>query len=140
MAESKPNIVFFFTDDQRFSAIDALGIEDVRTPNIDKLIARGTLFTQAHIPCGTHGAICMPSRAMVHTGRTLFHLEGAGERIPEDHTTLGEALQANGYRTFGTGKWHNGRQAYHRSFTDGDEIMFGGMADHWNVPVYSSSW
>jgi len=136
MADSKPNIVFFFTDDQRFSAIDALGIEDVRTPHIDRLIARGTLFTHAHIPCGTHGAVCMPSRAMVHTGRTLFHLDGAGERIPEDHTTLGEALQANGYRTFGTGKWHNGRGAYHRSFTDGDEIMFGGMADHWNVPMY----
>jgi len=136
MADNKPNIMFFFTDDQRFSAIDALGIEDVRTPHIDKLIARGTLFTHAHIPCGTHGAVCMPSRAMVHTGRSLFHLDGAGEQIPEDHTTLGEALQANGYRTFGTGKWHNGRRGYHRSFTDGDEIMFGGMADHWNVPVY----
>ena len=53
----KPNIVFFFTDDQRFSTIDALGIEDVRTPNIDTLIARGTMFTHAHIPCGTHGAV-----------------------------------------------------------------------------------
>ncbi len=136
MPDRKPNIVFFFTDDQRFSAIDALGIEDVRTPNIDALAARGTMFTQAHIPCGTSGAVCMPSRAMVHTGRTLFHIEGAGERIPDEHTTLGEALQENGYRTFGTGKWHNGRRSFHRSFTDGDEIMFGGMADHWNVPVY----
>ncbi|MEE8397979.1 MAG: hypothetical protein V3S89_03160 [Desulfobacterales bacterium] len=38
---TKPNIVFFFTDGQRFSAIDALGIEDVRTPNIDALATRG---------------------------------------------------------------------------------------------------
>jgi arylsulfatase A-like enzyme len=128
--------VFFFTDDQRFSTIGALGNEAVKTPNIDKLVARGTAFTHAHIPCGTSGAVCMPSRAMLHSGRSLFRIEREGQSIPEEHITLGQALQANGYRTFGTGKWHNGKQAFNRSFTDGAEIMFGGMADHWNVPVY----
>lgn len=132
----KPNIVFFFTDDQRFDTIAALGNDAIKTPNIDALVSRGTTFTQAHIPCGTSGAVCMPSRAMLHTGRSLFHLEGAGAQIPEAHTTLGECLQQAGYRTFGTGKWHNGRPAYHRSFTDGDEIFFGGMTDHWNVPAH----
>jgi arylsulfatase A-like enzyme len=78
----------------------------------------------------------MPSRAMMHTGRTLFHLQGAGESIPPEHATLGEAFRAAGYRTFGAGKWHNGRESFQRSFCDGDEIFFGGMADHWNVPVY----
>ena len=78
----------------------------------------------------------MPSRAMLHSGRTLFHIDDCGQKIPKEHVTLGEALQNAGYRTFGTGKWHNGRDSYQRSFTDGDEIMFGGMADHWNVPVY----
>lgn len=133
---SKPNIVFFFTDDQRFDTIHALGNTAIKTPNIDKLVARGTTFTHAHIPCGTSGAVCMPSRAMLHSGRGLFHIEKQGEQIPEEHTTLGETLGANGYRTFGTGKWHNGRPSFNRSFMDGDEIMFGGMADHWNVPVY----
>ncbi|MDT8390179.1 MAG: sulfatase-like hydrolase/transferase [Lentisphaeria bacterium] len=133
---SKPNIVFFFTDDQRFDTIQALGNTAIKTPNIDQLVARGTAFTHAHIPCGTSGAVCMPSRAMLHSGRGLFHLDKEGQQIPEDHTTLGEALGANGYRTFGTGKWHNGKKAFNRSFSDGDEIMFGGMADHWNVPVY----
>lgn len=132
----KPNIVLFFTDDQRFDTIAALGNPTIRTPNMDRLVARGTAFTRAHIPCGTSGAVCMPSRAMLHTGRTLFHLDGAGERIPAEHTTLGEALGAAGYRTFGIGKWHNGREAYQRSFQDGDEIFFGGMTDHWNVPAY----
>jgi len=132
----KPNIVFFFTDDQRFDTIAALGNHAINTPNIDQLVHRGTAFTHAHIPGGTCGAVCMPSRAMLHTGRSLFHLEDTGSRIPEAHTTLGECLRQAGYRTFGAGKWHNGRPAYHRSFTDGDEIFFGGMADHWNVPAY----
>jgi arylsulfatase A-like enzyme len=133
----KPNIVFFFTDDQRFNTINALGNSAIRTPNIDKLVGRGTAFTHAHIPCGTSGAVCMPSRAMLHSGRSLFHLDRVGQQIPKEHTTLGQALQANGYKTFGTGKWHNGRESFNRSFEDGAEIMFGGMADHWNVPVYN---
>ena len=132
----KPNIVVFFTDDQRWDTIRSLGNDRIATPNIDRLVARGTTFTQAHIPCGTHGAICMPSRAMLHTGRTLFHLLNSGESIPADHTMLGEALRDHGYRTWGAGKWHNGRASYQRSFDDGDEIYFGGMADHWNVPAY----
>ncbi len=132
----RPNIVFFFTDDQRFDTIHALGNERISTPNIDRLVANGVAFTHAHIPCGTSGAVCMPSRAMLNSGRSLFHIEGAGQSIPDAHTTLGEALRGAGYRTFGTGKWHNGARAYARSFTDGDEIFFGGMADHWNVPAF----
>lgn len=136
MPRDRPNILFFFTDDQRFDTIRALGNDRIVTPNMDRLVARGTAFTHAHIPCGTSGAVCMPSRAMLHSGRSLFHLAGAGESIPREHTTLGEALRAAGYRTFGTGKWHNGRESFHRSFAAGDEIVFGGMADHWNVPAY----
>jgi arylsulfatase A-like enzyme len=135
-AAQLPNIVFFFTDDQRFDTIHALGNEQIITPNIDRLVKEGVTFTHGHIPCGTSGAVCMPSRAMLHSGRTLFHLEGEGQSIPPEHTTLGETLQKAGYRTFGTGKWHNGAPAYARSFTDGGEIYFGGMWDHWNVPVY----
>jgi arylsulfatase A-like enzyme len=137
MQTGRPNIVFLFADDQRFDTIHALGNEEIHTPHLDRLVARGTSFTHAHIPCGTVGAVCMPSRAMLHTGRTLFHLERSGQQIPTEHTTLGEALRRSGYRTFGAGKWHNGREAYHRSFTDGAEIFFGGMADHWNVPMYN---
>ncbi|MFA6110160.1 MAG: sulfatase-like hydrolase/transferase [Candidatus Latescibacterota bacterium] len=131
-----PNVVFLLTDDQRFDTIHALGNRVIRTPNLDRLVRRGTAFTQACIPGGTSGAVCMPSRAMLHTGRTLFRLRGAGEEIPTSHTTLGEAFGAAGYATFGTGKWHNGPASFARSFADGAEIFFGGMADHWNVPAY----
>ncbi len=50
---------------------------------------------------------------------------------------IGEVFKQSGYKTFGTGKWHNGTDAYARSFTDGDNIFFGGMHDHWCVPVHS---
>lgn len=131
----RPNIVFFFTDDQRFGTLGALGHPEVHTPTMDRWVERGTAFTHAHIMGGTSGAVCMPSRAMLMTGRTLFHLEGEGQGIPPEHVLLGETLQAAGYRTFGTGKWHNGPASYARSFTDGAEIFFGGMEDHWNVPA-----
>jgi arylsulfatase A-like enzyme len=132
----RPNVVFFFTDDQRFDTIRALGNEAIITPHMDDLVRRGTAFTHAHIPGGTCPAVCMPSRAMLHTGRTLYQIQESGQAIPPEHTTLGQAFGANGYSTFGVGKWHNGRESLNRSFADGDEIMFGGMADHWNVQMY----
>lgn len=134
--KEKPNILLFFTDDQRFDTIGALGNEQIHTPNLDALVGRGTTFIRAHIPGGTCGAVCMPSRAMLHTGRTLFHIDHEGQEIPRTHATLGECFRSAGYATFGTGKWHNGRNSYARSFASGDEIFFGGMGDHWNVPAY----
>ena len=131
----RPNILLFFTDDQRFGTIAALGNDQVHTPTMDRFVRTGTTFTHAHIMGGTSPAVCMPSRAMLMTGRTLFHLEGQGQGIPPEHLLLGEFLQQHGYETFGTGKWHNGSASYARSFSTGDEIFFGGMDDHWNVPA-----
>ena len=131
----KPNILFFFADDQRFDTIHALGNSAIHTPNLDALAAAGTVFTRAHIPGGSCGAVCMPSRAMLHSGRTLYHIRGQGEEIPPDHVTLAESLRQAGYLTFGTGKWHNGTASYARGFECGDEIFFGGMEDHWMVPL-----
>ncbi len=133
--KDRPNILFLFTDDQRFDTIHALGNPHIHTPYMDAMVERGVAFTHAHIMGGTSGAVCMPSRAMLMTGRTLFHLEGAGEGIPQEHILLGEWLQRHGYRTWGTGKWHNGPPSYARSFGGGAEIFFGGMEDHWNVPA-----
>ncbi len=132
----RPNVVFLFTDDQRFDALGCAGNPVVRTPHMDALARRGVSFSQACIPGGTSAAVCMPSRAMLNTGRTLFHISGAGEEINPAHTTLGEAFGTAGYHTFAAGKWHNGTAAFKRSFKSGAEIFFGGMADHWNVPVF----
>ncbi len=131
----KPNVLFIVTDDQRFDTIHALGNKEIITPNLDNLASRGTSFTRAHIAGGTCGAVCMPSRAMILSGRNPFHLEELGGNIPEHHKTIAETFKNNGYETIGLGKWHNGCPAYARSFTQGAKIFFGGMWDHWNVPT-----
>ena len=131
----KPNILFFFTDDQRFDTLHGLGNPEIQTPNMDRLVHEGTSFSDAYIMGGSCPAVCMPSRAMLMTGRTLYHLDDCGQGIPPEHELLGETLRRAGYRTFGTGKWHNGPASYARSFTDGASIFFGGMNDHWRVPV-----
>lgn len=133
--KKKPNVLFIITDDQRFDTIHALGNKEIVTPNLDKLAKRGMAFTRAHIAGGTCGAVCMPSRAMVLSGRNPFHLEELGGNIPEAHKTLAETFKNNGYETIGLGKWHNGCPSYARSFTQGAKIFFGGMWDHWNVPT-----
>lgn len=135
MRQDRPNILFLFTDDQRFDTIRALGNEEIVTPAMDALVTRGTTFTNAYIMGGSCGAVCMPSRAMLMTGRTLYHIEEQGQGIPQEHVLLGKVLQEAGYTTFGTGKWHNGPSSYARSFSAGAEIFFGGMDDHWNVPA-----
>ena len=69
--KSKPNILFLFTDDHRFSSVSALGLEEVKTPGIDKLAERGMVFSNTHIMGSLSGAVCMPSRAMLMTGKYL---------------------------------------------------------------------
>jgi len=102
---------------------------------MDSLVRRGTTFTNAYIMGGQSAAVCMPSRAMLMTGRHLFNVVDNGRVIPEDHALMPEVFRAAGYRTFGTGKYHNGPRAFARSFTDGGRIFFGGMSDHYKVPV-----
>ncbi|MCD6354580.1 MAG: sulfatase-like hydrolase/transferase [Prolixibacteraceae bacterium] len=132
----KPNILFLFTDDERATSVGYLGVENVKTPNIDKIADKGIVFTNTHIMGSFTGAVCMPSRAMLMTGRYLFNLAQGGKNIPVEQKTLPETLKNNGYFTFGTGKWHNGRSSFARSFDFGAKIFFGGMSNHLKVPVY----
>lgn len=135
-ARKPPNVVVLLADDLRYDTIHALGNEEIATPALDRLCGCGTAFTRAHIMGGTQGAVCVPSRAMLLTGRNLFSLEDTGNSIPENQTTLPEAFRAAGYRTCGIGKWHNGRSSYARGFTDGAQVYFGGMADHFHLATY----
>ena len=143
----KTNILFIFSDDQQYNTIRALGNNHIVTPNLDSLVRRGTSFTNAHIMGGTSSAVCMPSRAMLLSGRTLFHLEGKGRRIPPEHITLPEVLRNAGYTTYHTGKWHQDGAMLARDFNDSKYIFGFAAGDwmdewdaergaHWNMPLH----
>ncbi|MEQ8531983.1 MAG: sulfatase-like hydrolase/transferase, partial [Imperialibacter sp.] len=95
----KPNIVFIFTDDQRADALGAAGNEIIKTPNLDALAKSGVRFTNNYCMGSIHGAVCAPSRAMLMSGKSLYHVYDKLDTV----TTMPQVLAANGYTTFGTG-------------------------------------
>ena len=131
-AEKKPNVLFLFADDQRADTIAAHGNPHIKTPNLDRLAASGFSFRDNYVFGGNSGAVCMPSRAMLMTGKTWFHVDTVALK---NELLLPEYLHQHGYATFGTGKWHNGQPSWLRAFERGKTIMFGGMSDHTKVPV-----
>jgi len=127
---SKPNVLFLFADDQRADALGASGNTYIRTPNIDRLAKSGVRFTSAYVMGGHHGAICAPSRAMLMSGKSLFHVYDKLEGVH----TMPMHFAENGYETFGTGKWHNLAPNFEASFQKGKNVLIGGMSDHYKVP------
>lgn len=107
--QSKPNIIFIFTDDQRFNTIHALGNDQVITPNLDGLVKNGTTFTHAYNMGAWHGAVCVASRAMLVTGMSVWN----AKKQETNYSALVEAkgfwpqqMKRAGYETYMTGKWH----------------------------------
>jgi arylsulfatase A-like enzyme len=132
-AKKKPvNVLFLLADDLRANTIHALGNNEIITPNLDRLTQNGTSFTRAYIMGGSQGAVSVPSRAMILTGKYLTSLVKTGSFIPDDHLMIGEYLQIKGYNSHGIGKWHNGIDSYARDFSSGGNIFFGGMTDQFN--------
>jgi len=131
-----PNVLLFLADDLRADALGAYGNPHVRTPHLNALARSGTTFRRAYVMGSHHGAVCVPSRAMLLTGRSLFRLGGNGNVIPPQHPTFPQLLRAAGYVTFATGKWHNDRASFARSFSDGGHLFFGGMSSHTAMPVH----
>lgn len=127
-ASAQPkNVLYILTDDFQNHAIRALGHQDVHTPNIDYIYSQGTAFTNCYTNGAIGGALSMPSRAMLMTGRGVFEVIRDGQVIPERHTILPEQLRGDGYRTFATGKWHSDFESFNRAFSEGENIYFGGM-------------
>lgn len=110
--EDLPNILFLFADDYTFDAIHALGNATIETPNLDRLVRNGTHFTQAFNMGGWNGAVCLASRAMIITGKSIWRAKAHTDQWLDKKNTegidssWGKLMEQKGYQTFMTGKWH----------------------------------
>lgn len=113
-AERKPNIIFIMADDLGYADTGCYGQKHILTPNIDRLAAEGTRFTD----CYAGSTVCAPSRSVLMTGQHTGHTRvranfgsvggvGPQKRVPLEakDMTVAEVLKQAGYTTGITGKW-----------------------------------
>lgn len=105
-ANTRPNVLLFVTDQQRYDTLGCYGNPYVDTPNLDKFAKSGILFNRAY--CQT--PICTPSRASFLTGRypRTTRCRQNGQLIPADERLVSKALTENGYYCSLVGKLHLG--------------------------------
>ena len=104
MNPRKPNVLLFFTDQQRADTIHALGNPVIRTPNLDRLCRDGVAFTSAY----SASPVCISARCSMIHGQYPFHTGCYENRAmcEEDRQTHMTALTNAGFRTHAVGKCH----------------------------------
>ena len=122
---AKPNILFIAIDDQNdwFGCLD--GHPQAKTPNIDSLASRGTLFTNAHC----QSPLCNSSRTSLMTGLRptstgIYGLAPWFRNVDEfkDVVALPQYLSKHGYRTYSAGKIYHGGYGRHKNDREFDEL------------------
>ena len=102
---SRPNIIFIMADDLGWGDLGSYGQRrGLRTPNLDRLAAEGTRFTQVY----AGSTVCAPSRCVLMTGYHTGHARirgNARDPLEPEDVTVAEALKAAGYDTALVGKW-----------------------------------
>mgnify|MGYP000241753471 CR=1 FL=1 len=130
LARSKPlpNVVLIYADDLGYGDLGCYGHPTIRTPNLDRLAAEGSRFTQFY----SAAPLCSPSRAALLTGRypvrsginfVLFPDSEGG--LPESEVTIAEILKQRGYATGIVGKWHLGHLPKYLPARHGFDSYFG---------------
>jgi arylsulfatase A len=124
-APPRPNVVLILADDAGIGDFGCYGQQRIRTPNIDRLAAEGLRFTQFY----AGGAVCVPSRCALLTGKHLGHAalrENVTQPLPAEESTLAELLRPAGYRTACIGKWALGNSVRQGSpLEQGFDTYFG---------------
>ncbi len=103
MASARPNILLITSDQQHWAALGLFNPE-IKTPNLDRLAARGMAFTRAY----TVNPTCTPTRASIITGNypSQHGAYSLGTKLMESEHVVGDDLQLEGYRTALVGKAH----------------------------------
>jgi arylsulfatase A-like enzyme len=120
--EARPNILFILVDDQSPFDLKAYNpSSELHTPNLDRLAAEGVVFDGAYHMGSFSGAVCTPSRHMIMSGRTLWHLPispWGTETCPPalEEQTLPAVFRRAGYATMRTCKTGNSYEAANRLF------------------------
>lgn len=134
----RPNILFILADDQSpFDLKCYAPTSQLDSPNIDRLAREGMVFDGAYHMGSNSGAVCTPSRHMIMSGRTVWHLPTAPKAVakglcPADlpQYTLPAVFNRAGYATMRTCKQGNSYEAANRLFTvRHDETKRGGTAE-----------
>ncbi|MEX2264389.1 MAG: sulfatase-like hydrolase/transferase [Bryobacteraceae bacterium] len=112
-AAARPNVLVIVTDDQGYADLSAYShaAADVSTPSMDRIAAKGLLFTRAYVSA----PVCSPSRAGWNTGRYPQRWDpssGWTPGLPQDGKTIAEYFKSAGYATAKVGKNDFGR-GYH---------------------------
>ncbi|HYM12538.1 MAG TPA: sulfatase-like hydrolase/transferase, partial [Bryobacterales bacterium] len=102
----QPNVIVFYTDQQRWDTIGAYGCPMGLTPNLDQMAATGVRFEHAF----TVQPVCAPARSSIQTGKypTTTGVIHNGLVLKDDETTLAHHFKRAGYQTGYIGKWHLG--------------------------------
>tara|TARA_Y100000766_G_scaffold282162_1_gene294928 strand:+ start:53 stop:1426 length:1374 start_codon:yes stop_codon:yes gene_type:complete len=103
-ANDQPNIILIMADDMGYEALSSNGSESCKSPNLDKLAAKGVRFTNCF-----SNPICTPSRAKLMTGQYNVRNYVKFGWLDREQTTFAHQLKAAGYATAIAGKWQLGR-------------------------------
>lgn len=107
--ERPPNVLLLLADDLSYEALGAAGRIDIETPNLDRLARRGTQFTHAYNMGSWSGAVCVASRAMLITGRSVWNARAVHASMDAERQAgrlWPQLMRQAGYETYFTGKWH----------------------------------